>query len=185
MVVFQDLRITPDGKELCISASVAPYNFYEGEYISKIEIDTDQTWSPDGPSSSPVYSKEIDGRDKEVSLVLDASEFGWNDFSSHILYVYISVDGGPSMDPGCGWDSLTTLGVVLWWKPIYQKGIQFVRKVVDNCCDISREFIDYILRLKSLELSLRTAQYVQANALFSKWFKNIDGRAVPSPCGCR
>lgn len=185
MVVFQDLRITPDGKELCINTSIAPYSFYEGEHISKIEIDTDETWSPDGPSSSPVYSKEIDGQEKEVSLVLDASEFGWSDFSGHMLYVYVSVDGGPSEDPGCGWDLQTSLGVVLWWKPIYQKGIQFVRKVVDNCCDIPREFIDYILRLKSLELSLRTAQYVQANDLFSKWFKDIDGRAVPSPCGCR
>lgn len=185
MVVFQDLRITPDGKTLCIDAIVAPYSYYEGEYIEALTIDTEDTFSPSGPSSNPVYATGFSEQAKQQSLILKAEQFGWDDFSGHILYVYVTVGGAPDSSTPCGWDSVNTLGVVLWWQPIYQMGINCMQKVVDDCCDISREFIDYALRLKAFELALRTAQYPVANARFKEWFSNTEKLVYKSPCGCK
>lgn len=185
MVVFQDLRVTPDGKSLCIDASIAPYSYYEEEYIEAIVIDTEETFSPSGPSSNPVSKTEFPDQTKQQSLILKADQFGWNDFSGHILYVYAVIGGTPDSATPCGWDNINTLGVTLWWQPIYQMGINHMQKVVNNCCELPREFIDYILRLKSFELALRTAQYPLANARFKEWFVDADKPVYKSPCGCQ
>lgn len=184
MVVFQDLRITPDGKELCIDAIIAPYSYYKGEYISSITIDSEETYSPNGPSSEPVFFQEFSEQNKQQSLILNASQLGWSDFSGHILYVYATVEGIPDSSTPCGWDNVHTLGVTLWWQPIYQMGINHMQKVVNNCCGMPREFIDYILRLKAFELALRTAQYPLANDRFKQWFTNIKVSTYKAPCGC-
>lgn len=185
MVVFQDLRITPDGKDLCIDAIVSPYVYYEGEYISSIIIDSEETYTASGPSSNPVYSKNFSDQSKQQSLILSASDFGWEDFSNHILYVYAYVDGIPDSNTPCGWDNLYTLGVVLWWQPIYQIGINLMKKVTDNCCEISREFIDYTLRFKAFELALRNAQYPLANSRFKEWFTHTSMPTYNTLCRCK
>ena len=41
MVVFQDLRISSNGMEMYIDAIIAPYDYYEGEYIDNIVITDD------------------------------------------------------------------------------------------------------------------------------------------------
>lgn len=188
MVFFKDLRITPDGKQLLISTSVAPYKFYDSMYISKITIYTEDTWSPSGPSApDPCYDISFDDSPREKSLVLKAEDM--KDISSlgnHIFYVYVSLGGVPSEDPGCGWDRSYTLGVVLYWEPIYRLGMNYMRKTVQECCDLDKSFIDYILRLKSFELALRTAQYPLANEKYIKWFRNVNDTVAvrTSGCGC-
>ena len=51
MVVFQDLRISSDGMEMYIDAIIAPYDYYEGEYIDNIVITDD--------NNKEVYNKVI------------------------------------------------------------------------------------------------------------------------------
>ena len=59
MVIFNDLRITPDGQNLFIDVKVAPYKYFENMYISSISIDTEETFSPTGkPSSNAVVVYE-------------------------------------------------------------------------------------------------------------------------------
>ena len=80
-------------------------------------------------------------------------------------------------------DTEYTLGVALNWQSIYQQGIDHMRKVVNGCCGMPKDFIDYILRFKAFELALRTAQYQLANDRFKKWFAE-DGAKFNPPCGC-
>ena len=145
MIVFQDLRITPDGKSLCIDAIIAPYDYQEGDYITSIIIDTEETFNPAGPSSTPVFKQEFTEQNKQQSLILDANAFGWNDFSNHILYVYVSMDNSLVSDDK---DSGYNLGITLWWYPIYNIGINYMQKVVDNCCGMPKEFIDVLIEIK-------------------------------------
>lgn len=180
MIVFQDLRITPDGKSLCIDAIIAPYDYQEGDYITSIIIDTEETFNPAGPSSTPVFKQEFTEQNKQQSLILDANAFGWNDFSNHILYVYVSMDNSLVSDDK---DSGYNLGITLWWYPIYNIGINYMQKVVDNCCGMPKEFIDYILRFNAFNLALRTANYPLANQRFKQWFVNIKSKYI-TPCSC-
>lgn len=185
MIVFQDLRISSDGNQLFIDAVIAPYNYYEGMFISSISIDTEQTFIPSGPSGSVVYSKEFQDQNKEQSLILTPKDLNLGSFNNHILYVYVEVDGIPDSMTPCGMDNKITLGVALNWYTIYRQGLKYMRQTSDNCCGMSREFVDYILRFKAFELALRTANYQLANNRFLQWFSlgNISSYSV-SPCNC-
>lgn len=185
MIVFNDLRITPDGENLLIDAMVAPYKYFENMYISSISIDTEETFSPTGkPSSNAVVVYENqDTTVKEHSINITPDRFKFASLNGHIFYVYVTVAGTPSADTPCTMDTEYTLGVALNWQSIYQQGVDHMRKVVNGCCGMPKDFIDYILRFKAFELALRTAQYQLANDRFKKWFAE-DGAKFNPPCGC-
>lgn len=189
MIVFKDLRITPDGQNLLINAVVAPYKYFENMYITSISIDTERTFSPTGapsPGAILVYeNKTNDTSIKEVSVNIGPDKFKekLSSLNGHIFYVYVTVAGTPSADTPCTMDTEYTLGVALNWQSIYQQGVDHMRKVVNGCCGMPKDFIDYILRFKAFELALRTAQYQLANDRFKKWFAE-DGAKFNPPCGC-
>lgn len=194
MVNFNDLRITPDGENLFINTSVAPYKYFENMHIATIAIYNEDTVSfasgGSGISGTPLFSQDISElQSKEYSWNLSAKDLKTTDvildnLSGHIFYIVITVDGIPSPDTPCSMDKNYSIGVVLNWQPIYQQGINNMKMVVDNCCEISKNFIDYILRFKAFELALRTAQYKLANDKFKQWFKESEQSYV-LPCGCK
>ena len=189
MVNFRDLRISPDGKELLIDAVVAPYTYFENMYISQVVIDTEETFNINGPSTKPFYKQDITSQEKELALDLTADALDIDSFTGHIYYVYVYVDGTPNGQTPCGWDNEFTLGVVLDWKPIYQQGINVMKRTVDNCCSMNKELIDYILRFESFELALRTGQYPLANEKFNQWYKDARvismSSRITSTCNCQ
>lgn len=185
MINFNDLRITPDGKHLIIDAEIAPYSYYDGMYISQIIIDTEETFSISGPSSKPFYTTAFQDQEKEQSLDITAESLSIESFTGHIYYVYVVIDGIPESQTPCGWDNRYTIGVTLDWRPIYNIGIKSMSKTVNNCCSIDKQFIDYILRLESFILALRTGQYVMANDIFNMLYKEATSpEYVASICNC-
>lgn len=184
MVNFNDLRISPGGKEFFIDAEIAPYSYYDGMYISRIIIDTEETFNVNGPSSNPFHTVNFDTQDKEQSVYLTAEEMSIDSFTGHIYYVYVMVEGIPDSQTPCGWDNDYSMGVALDWQPIYRIGLGSMKSIVDNCCETDRDFIDYILRFESFELALRTGQYVLANEKFNQWFKDAEKPVVRPPCNC-
>ena len=186
MVIFKELRITSDGNNLFIDASIAPYDYFQNMYIKSVSIDTEETFSPTGqPSSNAVVVYENqDTTVKEYSINLSPDRLNLSSFDGHIFYVYVSVAGVPSVDTPCTMDTEYTIGVVLNWLPIYKKGINLMTQVTSECCELSKDFIDYILRFKALELAIRNAQYVLANEKFKQWFSKDTIKFNP-PCGCK
>lgn len=184
MVNFNDLRISPGGKEFFIDAEIAPYSYYDGMYISRVIIDTEETFNVNGPSSEPFHTVNFDTQDKEQSVYLTAEDLSMDSFTGHMYYVYVMVEGIPDSQTPCGWDNGYSMGVALDWQPIYRIGLNSMKSIVDNCCEMDRNFIDYILRFESFELALRTGQYVLANEKFNQWFKDADNPVVRPPCNC-
>ena len=43
MVIFKELRITSDGNNLFIDASIAPYDYFQNMYIKSVSIDTENS----------------------------------------------------------------------------------------------------------------------------------------------
>ena len=187
MVIFKELRITPDGNNLFIDASIAPYDYFQNMYIVSVSIDTEETFSPTGRPSEKavvVYNNSEEEDIKNISLNLDKDSIRVDTLSGHIFYIYVQIAGTPSIDVPCSMDKEYTIGVALNWFPIYQSSLKVLGDIKENCCSIPKESIDFILKLKSFELLLRTSQYDKANKHYLKWFKNIKSSTGVKSCGC-
>lgn len=55
MIQFNELRVTPDGKRLIVDVKVPDIKYYENIYIDTIQIDNQNTFIENGPSSQPLY----------------------------------------------------------------------------------------------------------------------------------
>lgn len=196
MIQFNTLKITQDGKNLIINASVKNLSYYTNVLIGSIVIDNQDTYSANGPSSNPIYKHSFAGKDlvtnediagfKNISITVSAKELSDNngDLNDDILYVYLIAVGTPSADTPCGMDNVSTLGVALNLRPIYNNGMNYIKQV-ESACEIPKDFIDFILRYKALDLALKTENYIQANKYWNKFFKNNNVVSLnTNSCGC-
>lgn len=196
MIQFNTLKITQDGKNLVINASVKDLSYYTNVLIGSITIDNQDTYSASGPSSNPIYKHSFAGEDlitgeeitglKTISITISAKEFLDNDgdLNNDILYVYLTAVGSPSADTPCGMDNINTLGVALNLRPIYNSGMAYIKQV-EQSCEIPKGFINFILEYKALDLALKTENYIQANKYWNKFFKSNDIVTLnTNSCGC-
>ena len=196
MIQFNTLKITQDGKNLVINASVKNLSYYTNVLIGSITIDNQDTYSASGPSNNPIYRHSFAGMDlttgeeiaglKTISITISAKEFLDNDgdLNDDILYVYLTAVGSPSADTPCGMDNVNTLGVALNLRHIYNSGMAYIKQV-EKSCEIPKGFINFILEYRALDLALKTENYIQANKYWNKFFKNNDIISLnTNSCGC-
>ena len=190
MVHFNELRITSDGQHLIIDVSVLSESYYKNVYIDSIVIDNQDTYVGSGPSSNPVYSYYVPNgvsqltkktySQKHVRLVLTPNDLPLNG----LLFVYVRAKGTPAADTPCGLDNITTLGTVTNMYPFYQQAMNYIGELASNC-SIPQNFTDYIIKLKGLELAIRTGNYPDAIKYFNKFFKNKSDVVIrKGGCGC-
>jgi hypothetical protein len=60
MVHFNSLKITPK-RSLIVDINILDIPYYEDVYLDSIIIDNQKTYTPSGPSNTPIYCKEIKG----------------------------------------------------------------------------------------------------------------------------
>lgn len=190
MIHFNQLTISPDGQHLIIDVSVLSESYYKNVYIDSIIIDNQDTYVGSGPSSKPVYSYSVpDGTSKltkktysQKHVRLDLTPADLN--LDGLLFVYVRTKGTPSADTPCGMDNITTMGTVSNMYPFYQQAMNYIKELSSNC-SVPQNFTDYILRLKALELSVRTGNYPDAVNYYNRFFS---GKAKSSirkgGCGC-
>lgn len=218
MVIINELRITPDGKNLIVEATVENLEYYKQVYIDSVVIDTQDTYSANGPSNNPVYSVEFeDTHDnistrndcseiittedsdckcgcvyasqkhgkKNIRFVLSAKDIGGRvTLDNDIFFVYIIATGVPCITTPCGMDNCTVMGIAYNLRPLYNLGMGYIRELSDNC-SMPKNFIDYILRFKAFELSLRTGNYTLAIDYWKRFFKKkTSSISKPKGCGC-
>lgn len=197
MIKFNECRITEDGGKLIIEASVNNMDYYDDVYIESVIIDTDRTYTPNGPSGNPVYSRSFvpedteDSRsnyvdrkypgEKKISLRLCSEDFEGASINSNMFFVYVIATGIPSPDTPCGMDNQYVMTVAVNLRPVYNNAMKFINELnVD--CRIPKGFIDMILRLKGLSLSLKTGHM---NKAIDIWHRLLKDRSVPNHKGCR
>ena len=208
MIQFNELRITPDSKHLIIDASIDNSNYYFNVILDSIVIDTQDTYVANGPSSNPIYTHKIDydytystpedyscnpvlsGNDKaycltqggkNIRLTLSAKDLGIS-LNDNILFVYAIATGTPAPDTPCGMDNSIVMSTVVNLYPVYQNTMCYLREL-DSDCQVPKGFIDMILRLKAVELCIRTGNYTKAISYWKKFF--LGKTQVPTyNCGC-
>ena len=190
MVHFNELRITSDGQHLIIDVSVLSESYYKNVYIDSIVIDNQDTYVGSGPSSNPVYQYSVPDTMskltkkyvsyKNVRLDLTPTDLPLNG----LLFVYVRTKGTPAADTPCGLDNMTTLGTVTNMYPFYQQAMNYIGELANNC-SVSQNFTDYILKMKGLELAVRTGNYTDAIKFYNKFFNGKENTVVrKGGCNC-
>ena len=168
MIEFNELKISTDNQCMIIDVSVKNISIYDNVYLDSIIIDNQDTFTNNGPSSNPVYSLIVEGDSKNFRIVLGNTDL---DIQNNMFFVYISTKGTPSPDTPCSMDNNISVGI-LYNKYLLYKLFMNSVKEVESECNIPKNFINNILRLKALELCLSTGNYIQAIKYWNKFFKN-------------
>lgn len=202
MIIFDQLRISDDGKRLYINAHVNTADYFKDIYIDSIVIQTADKVSetdPGLPTSDYVYIKKAEENAKELNLVLEASDlskswesdpnaiaFGRGDMSKTLFFVYIKCKGLPGYCTPCRLDEETTLGVVFDENVLHQKVMDYTQELVE-ACSVPSEFINFILLWNAFKAAVETEHYIPAikffNMLFDEVGKSCQSRTIKT-CGC-
>lgn len=162
------------------------------------------------PNNNYVYKSEISGNEKELHLRLTKADFdaafvnmnsgegldsskpyarvSFNkpNFSDSLFFVYIICKGADSECTPCVLDSSKpTVGVTFDEKLLYQRVMDYIKQLSDNCT-VPREFIDFILLWNGFKASIETEHYVPALKYWQMLFNNtkfINGITTKG-CGC-
>ena len=202
MIIFDQLRISDDGKRMYINAHVNKADYFNDIYIDSIVIQTADKVSetdPGLPTSDYVYIKKAEENAKELNLVLEASDlsrswesdpnaiaFGRGDMSKTLFFVYIKCKGTPGSCTPCRLDEETTLGVVFDENVLHQKVMDYTKELVADC-SVPSAFIDFILLWNAFKSAIETEHYIPAikfyNMLFDEVGKSCQNRTIKT-CGC-
>lgn len=161
-------------------------------YVYNVEDAYDLTYSlPEQCNCNPVRVDEDKSycftygtqQMKNVRLELKLSD--WKDLSpcNTMFFVYVKSKGTPSADTPCGFDKGQIIGTVINLQPIYKQTLNYLRELECDC-EIPKGFIDMILKLKAIELCVRTGNYVQAVKYWKKFFIKNQCKSPTSNCGC-
>lgn len=215
MIEFNELRITPDNKCLIIDVSVSQDPYYKDIYLDSIIIDNQDSYMPNGPSNNPVCPPIILSKDNNYIYTSDdlnnyvtdedqSAVFDEHDvfikkkrariiltqqdikqISGNIFFVYVIAGGTPAPDTPCGMDNSVCMRTVIDLQTLYNKAIQYFKQINDTCA-IPKEFINIVLRIKALELSIKTGNYTQAISYWNKYFINLQNKVElkTTNCGC-
>ena len=190
MIIFNNVSITQDNKNLIIDAEINHSSLFENMYITDVYVDNQNTYNQNGPSSNPVYHKSFDpitsatgitSYNKSVYLALDKSDIK-EGIENNILFVYIIVGGTPAPETPCTLDNHTWLKVAINTYPIYTKLMNEFNNLA-NTCIIPPSLIDTILRVEALDTSIKSGNNLLAIDLWNSYFKNIP-QSITTNCNC-
>lgn len=191
MIKFNELRITPNNENLIIDVSIEDADYYQNVVLDSIIIDTQDTYVENGPSSKAVFkyivaeeNYEDDYSKKRVKLILKPEDLGIP-IVGNMFFVYAISSGEPLSDTPCELRNSRIIGTAINLYPVYKQSMIYTRELGDTC-SIPKNFIDYILKIKALDLSLKTGNYQEAIRYWNRLFKNFyyTNNVEFSNCGC-
>ena len=206
MIHFETLNVGDDGLTLNLKVSLDTNSIYTDIVISGIRIYPETNFvSTDSPGTA-IYEKLYDASTASNTVEMailptDLTDPLIVDFKSNLFFVLIecklrTVDGEGNIVlkslefsdlkcPDKGYPS--GVGVTCWKYPVYQASMNFVREVENNCCDIPKSFLDFILRINAFRFAVRTKNYVLAIKYWKKFLLSSSLRkdTTKRGCGCR
>lgn len=129
-------------------------HYYEVIQISKLNEDV------------IYFSQDI--APKEIRLEVPMSEILDSNYDN-LFFVYIKTIGAPSDCTPCGFDGEYTIGITFDANMLYQKSLEYLKDLAG--CNISKNFIDYILNYEMLKASIETEHYIDAVNIFNRMFR--------------
>lgn len=213
MMHFNELRVSSDNQYLIIDVSVDSQDFFQDVLLDSIIIDTQDTYVPNGPSANPIYTYKIkDMYDltysipeecscnpvreeedmsycltygtqqmKNVRLLLTQNELKVP-LCGNMFFIYVTASGAPSDDTPVELTTNPIMGTVVNMNTLYKTSLCYIKEVSRDC-SIPKKFIDFILRVKAVELCIKTGNYTQAIKYWKKFFAPLCDTPTTN-CGC-
>ena len=200
-VLFDQLRISDDGKQLFINAHVNTAPVFNSYYMDEIIIMTaDEVMESADPfCASPddyVYYEYLGNKEnrKELNMVLTPEEMDVNfpssTFSNDLLFVYIKCVKVGTVDPcieylPCSLTTMTSLGVTFDENMLYQKVMDYTKQLGQECT-VPQGFTDFILQWNAFKAAVETEHYKPAIKYWRQLFdmNSGDGSGNVKGCGC-
>ena len=196
MIVFDQVRISDDGKVFYLDAHVKNSASFNDVYITKLAVmrDTEmsETNATEFPESSYAYFEgwDIGEELKEVHRVITLNDLNplltptIKDLSHNLFFVYIECEGTPSFDTPCNSYNNPSIAAAYDTRRIYSIGMNYVRELSVDCT-IPSGFIDFILNNEALKFAIGTGHYIPAK----QYFNNVMGYSrgnvgTIKNCGC-
>ena len=194
MIVYDQLRVSDDGKQLYIDAHVSLASCFDGVTIQSLYIclgsQVYETLTIDPESNGYIYKKEYSGV-KEIHECISIKDedliYNKTDFSRDLFFVYVGCNAIPE---GCECFASVgkyVLGVTFDENLLYQKVMQFTKSLADDC-EIPTGFMDFILLWNAFKASVETEHYIPAIKYYNILFdvNGIGGETFnhTKPCGC-
>lgn len=146
------------------------------QILQKIPSDTNEN------ATLNIYDYQEEPNYKSLKLEISSLE-SLIDFNKNILFVYVKTTGIPSADTPCGMDNQVSMQAVANLYPIYQKFIQYLKEV-SNTCITPKNFIDFLLQFKALQLSIKTGNYIDSVTYWNNLVKETTITNITNKCGC-
>lgn len=102
-------------------------------------------------------------------------------FNNNLFFVYVKTHGTIGPCAPCGADNQTTLGVTFNSALLYNKGLSYIKELSSNC-KISKDFIDFILQVEALKISINTGHNIEAIKFYKKLFKTLSRSSFNCSC---
>ena len=190
-VIFDQLRISDDGRRMYINLHVNNASYFENIYLDQLTIvsaDKVSETSPHLPSSDYIYNKVFEDNQKEADLVLLPTDFNEHfakaNFSSDLFFVYVKIKGVPDPCTPCRLDEEITLGVTFDENILYQQVMQYTKELM-QFCDVPIGFADFILQWNAFKAAVETEHYVPAIKFWNVMFNNSQTPVgIVKNCGC-
>ena len=202
MIVYDQLRVSDDGKQLYIDAHVSLASCFDGVTIQSLYIclgsQVYETLTIDPESNGYIYKKEYRENVREIheciSIEDDSLVYNKTSFSKDLFFVYVGCNTVPE---GCEcYASIGkyVLGVTFDENLLYQKVMQFTKALADDC-NIPVAFTDFILLWNAFKASVETEHYIPAIKYYNMLFgMDVEGNSygaydktsgmIHKLCGC-
>lgn len=169
MIKYNELRI--DCSQLYLDVQVEDKPYFSEVTINGARVDTPLTYG----TTVPYYPIEGEqGTRLTLEIYLPAAK-------DDLIFITPNIEGNPSPDTPCGQD-VNKVGVVYNRKALMQKGLGYLKEL-GNSCTIPKGFIDFILRVKALDMAIETCNYMEA-IKYWKMLNRIPVKTTTNNCGC-
>lgn len=198
-VIFDQLRISDDGKRMYINIHVNKASYFDNIYLDSLTImtaDKVSETSPDMPTEDYIYTQSFEGNVKEAGLVLtaddflkiweedaDAMKFKQKDMSRTLFFVYVKIRGVPGECTPCRLDEEVTVAVTFDVNILYQKVMNYTKDLLKHCV-VPQAFIDFILLWNTFKAAIETEHFIPAIKYFNMLFDIVGKVSITKGCGC-
>lgn len=212
MVIFDQLRVSDDGRQLFINAHVnrattkdelGEYSPFKNVYITKVTIIEGNNASEllsidDMPKDKYLYTTEYNPGVKEIDLVVDVNsmmrhgetdekKFNYcqEDMYRTLFLVYVQTSGEADSCLPCHMTKPVTVAATFDESAFYQKVMNYTRELAQDCT-VPQGFTDFILLWNAFKASVETEHWLSAIDFYNKMFggSNAPVAGTSKGCGC-
>lgn len=155
------------------SKAVFTYIVSEKDYDSVYSLPENTGCSSVQETPDMEYCFTIDDYSKKsVRLVLSSEDLGVP-IAGNIFFVHAIATGEPAVDTPYDLRNSNITGTAINTYPIYKHSMKYTKELGDSC-KIPKNFIDYIFKIKALDLAIKTGNYQEVIRYWNKFFKLLN-----------